>query len=138
MLSEEVLRVHLFIFKLFGIWEPVDAGWLYFGWQIISLIVIGIGLPLSFFMSFIFTESSEDAMKIPVLLCTILSVSIKCVLIYSKRFHLRELIEVSRKLDSHFDGTFDSSPGQALINMQHSRIKSVRFCEILCLSCSFD
>lgn len=129
------LRVHFFIFKLFGIWVPVNPSWLYCEWQIISLIVIGIGLPLSFFMSFIYSENSEDAMKIPVLLCTILSVSIKCVLIFSKRYHLRELLEVSRTLDGHTDTTSNMQPTQASERNQHMHIRAVCVLVKFCLYC---
>lgn len=127
MLSEDICKVNFFIFKLFGIWEPVNSNWLYAGWQIICLIFIGIGLPLSFFMSFIYTESSEDAMKIPVLLCTIISVSIKCILFFSKRFRLRELLKVLRKMDDYADTISEEL-------MIEVHIRKVSFGEILCIT----
>lgn len=107
MISEDVVKINFLIFQLFGVWEPINAGWLYGGWQIINLIVTGIGLPLSFFMSFIYAENSEDAMKIPVLLCTILSVSVKCVLIFSKNPQIRELLQVLREMDNYADRSDD-------------------------------
>lgn len=122
MYTEDVVGINFFIFQLFGIWKPINAGWLYGAWQIINLIVTGIGLPLSFFMSFIYTENAEDAIKIPVLLCTILSVSIKCVLIFTKNPQIRELVQVLRKMDHYADKSDD---------MESMRIRMVCFDDIL-------
>lgn len=117
MLSEDILKVHFFIFRLVGIWAPDNAGCLYSFWQIISLIVIGIGLPLSFMMSFIYTESSEEALKIPVLLCTIISISIKCILIYLKNSRIREMLDVLQKMDNYAETSSISNMHVRLVRL---------------------
>lgn len=103
MLSEKVLRFHFLIFKTFGIWKPEKGSNFYYLWQIISLIVVGIGLPLTLLMAIIFAEDKETALKIPVLMCTILSVTVKCVLIVINRAKFNKLMATLRKMDDCVD-----------------------------------
>lgn len=103
MYSRKILRLHFFVLRVFGVWESKSASSIYHVWQIICLIVIGIGLPLSLVMSFIYTQNHEYAMKIPALLCTLISINIKCVLIVVKKTKLNELLDILHEMDSHID-----------------------------------
>lgn len=103
MLSVQMLESHFAIFKAFGVWQPNNPSHLYRLWQMISLLVTGIGLPLSFLMSIIFAEDPEAITKIPLLMCTILSITIKCVLIVVKRDQINSLLDTLHEMDRYVD-----------------------------------
>lgn len=119
MFSSTILKFH---FSVFGVWESKGASSIYHVWQIVCLIVIGIGLPLSLFMSFIYIENREDAMKIPVLMCTMFSVSIKCVLIVVKKSKLNELLDILHEMDSCVDSETETIMQNAFRKCRHIHI----------------
>lgn len=101
----KILKSHFGIFEFFGVWEPPAPSALYRLWQWISLIVTGIGLPFTFLMSIIYADDPEAMLKIPVLMCTILSVTIKCVLIVSKRTKIDDLLDTMSKMDRYVEAS---------------------------------
>lgn len=82
---------------MFGVWEPDSI--LYRMWQIICLISVGLLFPLTLFMAIIYAEDKEAALKIPLLMCTQISVNIKCVLIAYNTAKFNKLLAILREMD---------------------------------------
>lgn len=111
MQTEKILRYHFKIFEMFGVSEPENVSILYRIWQIICLISVGLLFPLTLFMAIIYAEDREAALKIPLLMCTLISVNIKCVLIAYNRAKFDKLLAILREMDDYVDSTEESLMG---------------------------
>lgn len=110
--SERCMVPFLFVLgvlRVFGVWQSMSASAYFHVWQIVCLIAIAIamGLPLSLFMSSIYTTNRVDAMKtarLDVYNHFGYQMYIDCFGTKKKNeFQLDELLTISHEMDSHVE-----------------------------------
>lgn len=118
--SKKVLTYHLTLFELFGI-LPKTNSIFYTFYGFFLLITVGIGLSASQMISIIFADSANETIKLLLLLCTTLTIAIKCVYIYANRLKLINLSEILTKMDKRIKTTDDHN----LLNAQLSAFQNI-------------
>lgn len=99
MNSRNVLRWHMGVFKLFGLWAPQNFSILYTIWSIICASLFYIGDPISQLMAVFYVSSVNGAVDHLVMTSTIIMAAIKGLNVLVRRKKLAELFRLMEELD---------------------------------------
>lgn len=97
--SVVVLKWHIRIYKVCGLWPPEQPSPLYFWYSVVFNILVNIVLPLSTISAVFFIDSIDLMVDHMVLTSTLIMVTIKSFNFIAKRKIFYEFLDILRELD---------------------------------------
>lgn len=98
--SRIVLKWHIRVFKLCGLWPPEHGSILYNIWAIIFTLIVNIGFPVSQVVCVLWVDSVNAAVDLLVITSTVIMAVIKGLNVLVKKKTFVELLHLMKELDA--------------------------------------
>lgn len=101
MYSIGILKYHILMFKVCGLWPNERSSWLYDCWTFIFIVFVAIGFPLSQLVCVLFVDSIDSMVENLILSSTVVTASIKGINILIQKRKLVELCNIFNAMDDN-------------------------------------
>lgn len=98
--SRVVLKWHVRVFKICGLWPPEDGSILYNIWVVFFTITVNIGFPVSQLICVLWVDSVNAAVDHLVITSTVIMAVVKGLNVLAKKKTFVELLRLMKELDS--------------------------------------
>lgn len=98
--SRLVLKWHIRVFKLCGLWPPEDGSILYSIWIVIFTLAVNIGFPISQLICVLWVDSVNAAVDHLVITSTVIMAVVKGLNVLAKKKTFVELLRLMNELDA--------------------------------------